>query len=109
MLRRLPTAALIACLGVGVAAAPAGAAGVRHHPRPRSAATYKVTFHAAMTEQWSYAEDYRDDCERPGDYCARTPRGSGTASAVLDTPRPQTCMNVRGAAGRPPGLCLGEG
>jgi hypothetical protein len=107
MLRRLPAAALVACLGAGLVAAPAGARPKPH--KTRGAATYRVTFHATMKERWSYDEDLADDCELTGVYCTRTVKGSGSASVVLDTPKPQTCMNVGGGAGRPPSLCLGEG
>jgi hypothetical protein len=107
MLRRLPAAVLVACLGVGVATAPAQAKPRKH--RSRSAATYRVTFHAHMKEQWKYAEDYADDCELTGVMCTRTVRGDGAADVFIDTRGPQTCMNVRGARGRLPGLCLGSG
>jgi hypothetical protein len=107
MLRRLPAAAAIACLGVAVAAAPAPAKAKK--PKIRTAATYKVTFHAAMKESWKYTEDYADDCELTGAMCTRIVRGDGSAAVFIDTRGPQTCMNVRGPAGRPPSLCLGSG
>jgi hypothetical protein len=106
MLRRLPAAALVACLGVGVAGpAPALA---KKKPRVRSAATYAMTFHAVMKESWRYDESYRDDCELTGVMCTRDANGDGSATVYVDTRGPQTCMNVRGAHGRPPGLCLGS-
>ena len=106
MPRRLPAAAVIACLGVAVAAAPAPALAKR--PKVRSQATYAVTFHAGMKEGWTYGEDYADDCELTGAMCTRTVRGDGAAAVFIDTRGPQQCMNLRGAHGRPPSLCLGS-
>jgi hypothetical protein len=107
MPRRLPAAAVIACLGVAVAAAPAPAL-AKKGPKVRSSATYAMTFHAVMKEDWKYDESYQDDCELTGAMCTREAHGDGSARVWVDTRGPQTCMNVRGFAGRPPSLCLGS-